>query len=413
MNPSRRALMFGALCGCLRCAVPPAAAKTLTLQLQAAVGQGYRPIDADERGLWQSCEKFEEELASSKLVMEAPELRDYTREVLTRLLGPLSADVRIYLVHNAEFNASMTPNGMMMVHSGLLIRARSEDQFAAVLGHECGHYLRRHNIQSFRDRSDKKSLMAFVTAGATVAAGAAYQNGYNGGSWIDLANSINNSIVLSIFSFSREQETEADAYGIQLIRDAGYAPGTAAQVWEQLISERKASAVARSKKYKDGSASAFSTHPPSETRMGDLRDTAIQMLNGSNSAPIVAKEKWDRVLRPYWPSLLDEQVKLNDPGAALYLLRTMADGGTSSGVLKFYEGEVLRLRDEPGDAQKAAEAYAAAVVLDDAPPEAWRAHGYALIKSDRKDDGKAAMARYLELRPDAADVAMIRFTIQN
>ena len=85
--------------------------------------------------------------------------------------------------------------------------------------------------------------------------------------------------------------------------------------------------------------------------------------------------------------LLDEQIKLNDPGASLYLVKSLAEDGWN-GLLRYNEGEVYRLRGEAGDHEKAAEAYAAATAFTDAPPEAWRAHGYALLKARKVDDGR-------------------------
>ena len=46
--------------------------------------------------------------------------------------------------------------------------------------------------------------------------------------------------------------------------------------------------------------------------------------------------------------LLDDQVKLNDPGASQYLIETLAQDGWN-GLLRFYEGEVWRLRNRHGD----------------------------------------------------------------
>ena len=50
--------------------------------------------------------------------------------------------------------------------------------------------------------------------------------------------------------------------------------------------------------------------------------------------------------------------------------------------------------------------------MADAPAEAWRAHGYALIQAGQRDEGKAALSRYLALAPDAPDAAMVRYTLQ-
>jgi regulator of sirC expression with transglutaminase-like and TPR domain len=51
------------------------------------------------------------------------------------------------------------------------------------------------------------------------------------------------------------------------------------------------------------------------------------------------------------------------------------------------------------------------VTLADAPPEAWRAHGYALMKTGKQPQAYPALNRYLALKPEAADAAMIRFAL--
>ena len=107
------------------------------------------------------------------------------------------------------------------------------------------------------------------------------------------------------------------------------------------------------------------------------------------------------------PTLLDDQVKLNDPGASQYLIETLAQDGWN-GLLRFYEGEVWRLRNRPGDDVRAAQSYAAAVAYPDAPADAWRWHGISLMKQGRPAEAKAAFARYLTMKPDAPDAAWVR-----
>ena len=114
---------------------------------------------------------------------------------------------------------------------------------------------------------------------------------------------------------------------------------------------------------------------------------------------------------PYRAALLEEQIKLNDSGASLYLITSLAQDGWDS-VLKFYEGEIYRLRAEPGDIERAASAYKDAVAFPDAGPEAFRAHGYAQLRVGNHDEGRVALRHYLELKPDAPDAEMVRFTLE-
>lgn len=406
MTVSRRGMIAGGLCGCAF--GTRAAARIAPGAMLPLVDAGYRPTDADERGMWRDCDRAEEELAASNLLVDAPALHAYVSGIIHNLLGERAAGSRLYLVHEPTFNASMAPNGMMVVHSGLLVRVRTEAQCAAVLGHEAGHFCRKHNIAGFRNRVHRQSAMAFVAVGSNVMAGATAMAGGNGRSWIDLANNVNNGLFASMFAFDRSQESEADAYGLRLLAEAGYSPDAAAAVWQQLIEERQASAAARSKHYR-ARASAFDTHPPDAVRMADLS------LSAREIAPVTSprrdgRDEFRRAVAPLRAVLLDELVKQNDPGASLYLINAHATDGWD-GTLRFYEGEAYRLRDAPGDGATAARAFAAAVVFDDAPPVAWRAHGYALLKGGHGEDGRRALARYLDLDPHATDAAMVRFAL--
>ena len=69
-----------------------------------------------------------------------PVLNAYVRKVLCRTIGDAHcAPIRLYIIRTSQFNASMAPNGMMQVWTGLLLRMDNEAQLATVLGHEMGH----------------------------------------------------------------------------------------------------------------------------------------------------------------------------------------------------------------------------------------------------------------------------------
>jgi len=119
----------------------------LPTDMQPLVDVGYEPVDADERGIWQSMEQIEETIQASPQRLNAPELQGYTGSIIEQLMGRETPDLRIYLMQSALFNASMFPTGMMVVNTGLMARVRNEAQLAAVLGHEAGHYYRKHSIE--------------------------------------------------------------------------------------------------------------------------------------------------------------------------------------------------------------------------------------------------------------------------
>ena len=390
-------LSIALLCGCV---ASLAQAVILPTDLEARVGANYEPADADERAIWQSLARLEEGIRTSPQRLIAPELDAYIRGICERLIGRPAPELRIYVMRDASLNAAMLPSGMMIVNTGLLARVRNEAQLAAVLAHEAGHYFRRHALDLYRDDRRKSAL-------ASPASSVIHSYDVDSNNAWDM---INQAIMMSSSRFSRNLESEADAYGLTLMARAGYRPRAAVAMWEQFIDERRASAAARQKHYRDATNAELSTHPPTQRRMANLADTADYLAGKYSPESSPGLDEWTTVIRPYQATLLREQIYLNDPGASLYLLGIHAKDGWT-GLLRFGEGEVYRLRNAKGDALKAASAYAVATTLADAAPEAWRAHGYALLKAGSKTEAHEALNRFLSMEPEAADAAMIRFTL--
>jgi hypothetical protein len=275
---------------------------------------------------------------------------------------------------------------------------RNEAQLAGVIAHESGHFLRRHMIRSWRDQRRKSDIFS---VGAMLAGVAGAGAGVYLGDYVQLAQL---GTILSLFKYSREMEAEADAMGARLIAEAGYDPMEMSRVWLQLIGEEKATAAYRGKHRRRGSL--FDTHPSDDARMADLRADALE-LTVPGRIYDNKRARYLTTIGPIRQTLLDDQVKLNDPGASEYLIQTLAQDGWD-GLLRFYEGEVWRLRNRTGDDVRAAQSYAAAVVYPDAPADAWRWHGIALLKEGRAGEAKAAFTRYLTMKPDAPDAAWVR-----
>jgi predicted Zn-dependent protease len=396
---SRRTMLAGA--GALAAAgvTGIAKARIKPADMVPLIGPGFRPTDKDEIGLWQQMERVEEEVAGSNLVMKDAGVDAYVRDLIGKVGGPAAKDMRIYVLRVPEFNAMMFPSGFAVVFSGLLLRMRSEAQLAGVIAHESGHFLRRHMIRQWRDMRRKTDILSI---GAMLAGVGGAGAGVYLGDYVQLAQL---GTILSLFRYSRELEAEADAMGLKLIAEAGYSPIEMSNIWAQLIGELDASARYR-RKHRERRIDLFETHPAEETRMADLKVSAAEMTVPGRTYD-ARRAAYLQAIAPIRPMLLDDQVKLNDPGASQYVIETLAIDGWN-GLLRFYEGEIWRLRNRRGDMARAEQSYAIAVAYPDAPPDAWRWHGLALIKQGRTGEAKAALARYLAMKPDAVDAAYIR-----
>jgi predicted Zn-dependent protease len=395
---SRRAMLFGGAAAAASLHTGVADARIRPEDMVPLIGPGFRPTEKDEMGLWKEMDRAEEEISGSNLVIQDPKLEGYLKNIIGTVGGPAAHDFRIYLVRIPDFNAMMFPSGFAVVFSGLLLRMRNEAQLAGVIAHESGHFLRRHMIRSWRDMRRKTDLLAIGSMLAGIGGAGA---GVYLGDYVQLAQL---GTILSLLQYSRGMEAEADAMGARLMEQNDYPPIEMANIWEQLIGEETASARYRGKRRRRGSL--FDTHPSEGSRMVDLRADA-QELTVAGKAYDSRRQRYLSTIAEIRPTLLDDQVKLNDPGASQYLIETLAQDGWN-GLLRFYEGEVWRLRNRPGDALRADQSYAAAIAYPDAPADAWRWHGIALMKQGRAAEAKAAFARYLTMKPDATDAAWVR-----
>ena len=398
---SRRALLGSA--GALTAALSTGAAQARILpkDMEPLIGPGYRAVDQDEKGLWQLMDRVEEEVSGSNLMIKDPALTSYLRDLIGNVGGPAARDMRIYLARIPEFNAMMFPTGFTVVFSGLLLRMRNEAQLAGVIAHESAHFLRKHQLRQWRDMRRKTDIFSFLAMGAGVAGGAA---GIYAGDLVQLAQF---GTILSLLKYNRTLEAEADAMGVRLLAEAGYDPMAMSETWEQLIGELDLSAKYRRKR-RDRDFSLFSTHPSPDSRMADLKISAAEVRQPGKTYDAF-RDRYLKALAGLRPTLLDDQVKLNDPGASQYIIDTLAKDGWN-GLLRFHEGEIWRLRNSQskGDEERAAQGYAAAIMYSDAPPDAWRWHGVMLLKQGKAAEARAAFTRYLQMSPNAPDAALVR-----
>jgi len=401
MNWSRRAVLGAGGSLVAATATGVAEARIMPKDMVPLIGPGYRAVDQDEKGMSQQMERVEEEISGSNLLIKDPQLTAYLGDLIGRVGGPAAKDMRIYLARIPEFNAAMFPTGFAVVFSGLLLRMRNEAQLAGVVAHESAHFLRKHQLRQWRDVRRKTDIFSFLAMGAGVAGGAA---GIYAGDLVQLAQL---GTILSLLKYNRTLEAEADAMGVRLLADSGYDPMAMSETWDQLIGELDLSAKYRRKR-RDRDFSLFSTHPSPESRMADLKISAEEVKQPGKSYDAY-RARYLTALAKIRPTLLDDQVKLNDPGASQYVVNTLAKDGWN-GLLRFYEGEVWRLRNSQkmGDEARAAQGYAAAILYADAPPDAWRWHGIMLLKSGKRAEARAAFARYLQLAPGAPDAALVR-----
>ena len=343
---------------------------------------GYKPSRAtDEGGLWQVMEKAEDAYKQSRQVIRDPRVNAYVKGICCRLADNYCPDIRVYVVRNPYFNASMAPNGMMVVWSGLFLRAQNEAQLAAILGHEMGHYIERHMLQRWRDARDKAGFAQFLTLGLGP---------------VGLIPAL--GLMASIYSFSRDQEREADNIGLELMAKAGYDPREVSHIWAQMIEEDKAD-----KNHKDHSV-FFTDHPQNDERMKTMQAKAEAM---SGSATEVDAERYWETVGGIRTMLLQDELRLRQLDRSLVVFEAMRHAAGDDGELAYYTGEVYRLRAAVDDEKKAAENFERAQEFANCPPDVYRSIGLMEMQSGHRDAAETAFNKYLTLQPQANDREML------
>lgn len=357
------------------------------------IAPGETPdINTDEAGLWMRMERAETAILTSGRVIEDPALNAYVRDIICRLAEEYCADLRIYLLRDANFNASAGPNGALYVFSGLLLRAETESQLAYVLGHEVAHYVQRHSLLRWRDARAKTDAMVALQVLSAAAQTAT-------GTYMPIGDAVAISMYGSIFAFSRDQEREADELGLRMMAQAGYAPADAARIWEGLVAEREASDTPEPPLF-------FATHPAIEDRI-----TALDALAEDRNLPDLAEDRHRQVVAPFRQDWLRDELTRRDFAATEVLLERLAQSAGRDGEIQFFRGELFRLRGEDGDDEMAIAAYETAQRLGGAPPELYRSLGTIYYASGRRQEAGQAFERYLEENPSADDREMIRYYI--
>ena len=346
----------------------------------------YDPDDIDERGIWQQMEEVERKLATQKDILRDQSLNGYLEEVLCNTVGPeRCSGVRIYVLRDASFNAAMYPNGMMVVHTGALLRLRNEAELAFLHGHDFAHYEERHGLQAFKKaRSTTDGMAFFAMAGA--------------------AGSIVSLLMLSdLLGFSREQEQEADLVSTEYLGASRYTQRGAADVWVRMLDEDDARAEERKRGKRGRNTEWLDSHPAPFVRATYI-DRAREI---EDTTGIDERDRYTRKLAPFLSGFFDDQLKRNDFAASQYILEEIAADGWTADLLPL-RGELYRSRGGAEDLTQAIGFYSEAISLGNNNPETWRGLGLAQLRSGAREEGQASLRKYLELQPDAPDAAMMK-----
>jgi predicted Zn-dependent protease len=216
-----------------------------------------------EKGAEQAYAQEVQKARKAGKLNEDPQLTARVRAISQRLIPQTRAfrpdapgwNWEINTLTTNDMNAYAMPGGKIMVYSGLVDRLKLSDaELAAVIGHEISHALREHT----RERVSRAYAQQLALTGLAVATGA-------GQGTLDLANTV--ASVTFQLPHSREQESEADIMGLELMARAGYDPNAAVNVWKKMLAAEKSNPP-----------EFLSTHPAPGNRIEELQSYVPKVM---------------------------------------------------------------------------------------------------------------------------------------
>jgi predicted Zn-dependent protease len=134
----------------------------------------------------------------------------------------------VNLLNSRQVNAFCMPGGRIAFFTGILTSLKlTDDEIAAVMGHEIAHALREHGREQM-GKSTATSLGARL-GGAALSA------------WLGIDPNLTTSATnaagqMLVLKFSRDDEREADLVGLDLAARAGYDPRAGIALWRKMAS---------------------------------------------------------------------------------------------------------------------------------------------------------------------------------
>lgn len=192
-------------------------------------------------------EAFEQLKENSKVMPEGSAHHRYVSCISNAITSQIAPDTdwEVRTFDEDAVNAFALPGGKIGVYRGIIEVAETQDQLAAVIGHEIGHVLAQHSAA-------RVSNQLATELGVAVLAGTTGTNPQLIGMGAQL---------LLLMPYGRRDESEADILGLDYMARSGFDPTGAPALW---VNMARAS---------EGSPPEFmSTHPSHERRIRDLQE---------------------------------------------------------------------------------------------------------------------------------------------
>ena len=214
--------------------------------------------------------EYNAQILKQNPVYQDQELQDYVQSIGESLAVKSHRPNLIYrftVLDSPDINAFALPGGYIYINRGLMSYLSTEEELAAVLGHEIGHVTARHSVKQY----SQSQLMGILSTAIEINAGRTAGN---------IANLASGAL---LSGYGRDMELEADDLGAQYIYQEGYSPEGMYEVLsvlkdQEMYSKKIAKQRGQEPKSYHG---VFASHPSNDLRLQEvLNNVSVSFQKG-------------------------------------------------------------------------------------------------------------------------------------
>lgn len=322
-----------------------------------------------------------------------PDLTNYVTSIGKKLAAVSDRQLpyEFVVLNNSVPNAWALPGGKIAVNRGLLYALNNESELAAVLGHEIVHAAARHGAKA----QERSTMMQIGMEAAQVGAAV---GGIDPGLTSLALGGASTGLQMVQMKYGRDQELEADHYGMKYMKLAGYDVHGAVTLQETFVRLFE-SGDKKNQSWIDG---MFATHPPSQERVDKNKKTAAELGPGGEvgqEAYMAATQKL-REMKPAYDKYDQAMAAAakKDFTTAKSLAGEAAKAVPNEGSFQVLLGQVALAEKQP---QVAAAHYEKAMALNPNYFGSYLGAGIAQSQLGNKQKAEEYLTRSTQLLPTA------------
>ena len=345
--------------------------------------QAFQTSADQERRLWHRAAQQQTEFEQRRTILHNPQLTTNLASMISRIWKHVQTDLpplTIRVIEGPDLDAFTYPNGVCYITTGMLVHIRNADQLAMVLSHEIIHYTHRHTLRSI----DHVNTLGFQP-----------DNHMS-----KFAQKETSPPPADVVAMVNDAEREADRYGLDLMKKAGYDPGRVVALLQGFPCGRSGHRKTPSRMH---------PYPHSKDRLW-----LIESIVSDSTYSDIARDGciYDPHYRMFVKAALlansRVSVQLGRFDQAEENLCEYMAFGVAEPEAYFLRGELQRHASTTSATQEALKAYQQAILIDHAFAPAYRELGVVHFKLGHMKKARRFFETFLDLTPQGEGNQFVR-----